>query len=62
MNKEELFNLYHSSLRNVVERIFRVTKQCFQIFKSALEYHFNTQISLVFAVTALYNFIWMHQF
>ena len=60
MNKEELFNLCHSSLRNVVERIFGVTKRRFQIFKSAPEYHFNTQISLVFAVTALHNFIWTH--
>ena len=61
MNKEELFNLHHSSLRNVVERIFGVTKRRFQIFKSAPEYHLNTQISLVFAVTALHNFIRIYQ-
>ena len=61
VNKEELFNLCHSSLRNVVKRIFGVTKQRFQIFKSAPEYHYNTQISLVFAVTALHNFIHMYQ-
>lgn len=40
-----------------MERIFKVTKQRFQIFKSALEYHFTTQIHLIFAVTILYNFI-----
>ena len=61
MNKEKLFNLCYSNLCNVVERIFGVTKRRFQIFKSAPEYHFNTQISLVFAVTALHNFIQTHQ-
>ena len=61
MNKEELFNLHHSSFYNMVEKIFGVTKRRFQIFKSVPEYHFNTQISLIFAVTALHNFIWMHQ-
>ena len=61
MNKEKLFNLCHSSLYNVIKKIFGVTKRRFQIFKSAQEYHFNTQVSLVFTVTALHNFIWMHQ-
>lgn len=50
INKEELFNLCHSSLRNVVKRIFGVTKRRFQIFKFALEYNFTTQIHLVFAI------------
>lgn len=36
-NREELFNLRHSSLRNVVERIFGVTKRRFRIFKIAPE-------------------------
>lgn len=57
MNKKELFNLCHSSLCNVVERIFGVIKRHFQIFKSTPEYHFNTQINLIFAVIALHNFI-----
>ena len=61
MNKEELFNLCHSSLYNVVEKIFEVTKRHFKIFKSAPEYHFNIQISHVFVITAPQNFIWMHQ-
>ena len=61
MDKEELFNLCHSSLCNVVERIFGVTNGRFQIFKSAPKYHFNTQISLVFAVTSLHNFIRTYQ-
>lgn len=36
--KGELFNLWHSSLQNAVERIFGMTKRCFQIFNSPLEY------------------------
>lgn len=44
INKEELFNLCHSSLRNVAKRIFGVTKRRFQIFKFAPEYNFTTQI------------------
>ncbi len=61
VNKEELFNLCHSSLRNMVKRIFGVIKQHFQIFKSVPEYHFNTQISFVFAITVLLNFICIYQ-
>lgn len=59
--REELFNLRHSSLRNVVERIFGVTKRRFQIFKHAPEYSLNVQSSLVFVITALHNFIRSHQ-
>ncbi len=39
VNKEKLFNLRHLSLYNMIERIFRVTKRYFQIFKSALKYY-----------------------
>lgn len=59
--REELFNLCHSSLRNVVERIFGVTKRRFQIFKHAPEYSLDVQSSLVFAITTLHNFIRNHQ-
>ena len=33
INKEELFNFCYSSLCNMIERIFGVTKWCFQKFK-----------------------------
>ena len=56
-NAKELFNLRHSSLRNAVERIFGVDKRRFKILTSAPEYNFHTQIRLVFALTALHNFI-----
>lgn len=55
--KEELFNLRHSSLRNAVEGIFGVTKRRFQIFNSPPEYTLKIQVQLIFAVTALHNFI-----
>jgi hypothetical protein len=37
-NAKELFNLRHASLRNVVERIFRVLKRKYKILQG-LEYH-----------------------
>jgi hypothetical protein len=55
--KEELFNLRHSSLRNAIERIFGVLKRRFQCLNKAMEYSFETQQHLVFACTALHNFI-----
>lgn len=45
----------------MVERIFGVIKRRFQIFKSVPEYLFTTEINLVFAITALHNFIKTHQ-
>jgi hypothetical protein len=58
--KEELFNLRHSSLRNVVERVFGVFKRRFKIFDRAPQYAFKTQVKLVYALTALHNFINRH--
>jgi hypothetical protein len=59
-NKEELFNLRHAQLRNVVERIFGILKRRFRILRSPPEYPFTTQVKLVFALTALHNFIRLH--
>lgn len=61
VNKEKLFNFYFSSLYNIVERIFRVTKQYFQIFKLIFKYHYNIQINLFFAIIVLHNFVYIHQ-
>jgi hypothetical protein len=44
-------------LRNAVERIFGVLKRKFKILKLAPEYSFDTQVDLVLALTALFNFI-----
>lgn len=56
-NTKELYNLRHSLLRNVVERIFGIFKRRFQIFKAALEFLYLIQTRLVYAYIALYNFL-----
>jgi DDE superfamily endonuclease len=56
-DKEGLFNLRHSSLRNAIERIFGVLKGRFKIFNTYFPYNFNKQKHIVFACTALHNFI-----
>jgi hypothetical protein len=56
-DKEELFNLRHSSLRNAIERIFGVLKGRFKIFSTYFPYDFDKQKRIVFACTALHNFI-----
>jgi DDE superfamily endonuclease len=56
-NKEELFNLRHARLRNVIERIFGVLKKRFKVLLVAQEYSFVTQTQLISAVAFLHNFI-----
>lgn len=55
--KEELFNLRHAQLRNVIERIFGVLRRRFRILNSTPEYSLDTQAQLVLVVCALHNFI-----
>ncbi|XP_070665286.1 uncharacterized protein [Malus domestica] len=57
VNANELFNLRHASLRNVVERIFGVFKSQFTIFKSAPPFPIKTQAKLVLACAGLHNFL-----
>lgn len=59
-NKEELFNLRHSSLRNVIERIFGILKRSFRIIRTAPEYRFEDQVLLVLALCGLHNYIREH--
>jgi DDE superfamily endonuclease len=60
-NPKELFNLRHASLRNVVERTFGVLKGRFVILQKApRQYIIRTQIKLVYALTALHNFMNTH--
>ena len=42
-NREELFNLRHASLRNVIERIFGVLKHQFHVLQLPLEYSMDIQ-------------------
>lgn len=60
VSKKELFNFCHSNLQIIAEKVFKITKQYFRIFKSAPEYNFTIQIYLIFAVTTLHNFIWKY--
>ena len=56
-NAKELFNLRHSLLRNVIERIFGVLKRQWKILgRKGCEYSIETQIHLFCALIGLYNF------
>jgi len=54
---KELYNLRHSSLRNVIERGFRVIKRRFPVLRFGSEYSLNTQIKLFPALALLSNYI-----
>jgi hypothetical protein len=55
--KEELFNLRHSMLRNVIERSFGVIKRKFPLLRAMLPYPFDIQVKLVIAAFTIHNFI-----
>jgi hypothetical protein len=59
-NKEELYNLRHASARNVVERIFGVTKNRFNILEQSPRYAMSVQVCIPPALCALHNFIVRH--
>ena len=59
-NKEELFNLRHSSAHNAIERIFGVLKCRFQILLLAPEYSLEVQAWIPVALAAIHNFISIH--
>jgi hypothetical protein len=57
-NKEELFNLRHAQLRNVVERVFGVFKQRFAILEAPRKgLTLRTQAKLIYALAYLHNFL-----
>lgn len=53
----ELFNLRHSSARNVVERTLGVLKRRFKMFQERTEYSLETQARIIPALCAIHNFI-----
>ena len=59
-NPQELFNLRHSSLRNVIEYIFEVSKKRFPCLKTIMKFLKETQVDVVYTVAILYNFIVMY--
>ncbi|XP_022869503.1 uncharacterized protein LOC111388913 [Olea europaea var. sylvestris] len=56
-NTKESFNLRHTSLRNVIERIFSIFKSRFTIFKTAHPFPYRTQAELVLACIGFHNFL-----
>jgi len=55
--KEELFNLRHASLRNVIERQFEVLKRRFKIIRTTPKFSLSIQTRLVYSLVGLNNFI-----
>lgn len=55
---QELFNLRHSSARNVVERTFGVLKTRFKILTRGRDgFNIPTQVRIVYALVAIHNFM-----
>ncbi|KAF0703189.1 hypothetical protein AaE_015505 [Aphanomyces astaci] len=58
--KEELFNLRHAMLRNVIERIFGILKRRFPVLGTPVQYDYGFQVELVMALCVVHNFIRVH--
>jgi hypothetical protein len=54
-SKEELFNLRHWTLRNVIERSFRIVKLRFKIFMLSRPFKMEAQSRTVPALCVLHN-------
>jgi len=61
LNKEELFNLRHAQLRNIIERAFGVIKKRFPLLVNMKSYDFDFQCELVLCCFMLHNFIRTHE-
>ena len=59
-NKEELFNLRHSSARNVIERIFGILKQRYRILLLPPRFDLDIQSRIPASLSAMHNFIRIH--
>ncbi|KAL0345396.1 UNVERIFIED_CONTAM: putative nuclease HARBI1 [Sesamum radiatum] len=57
-NRQELFNLMHSSTRNVIERTFGLLKVWWGILRSPTFYPIEVQNKITMACCFLHNFIW----
>jgi hypothetical protein len=60
-NYKELYNLRHSSLRNVIERSFGIMKKRFGILTNMPSFPFIKQCNLVMCCFIIHNFIRLHQ-
>lgn len=61
VNKRELFNRRHASLRNAVERIFGVVKRRFPILTKMSPYAFEFQCDIVQCCFLFHNFIRLNE-
>ena len=60
-NAKELFNLRHSSLRNVIERMYGVLKRRFPVLIKMSPYEIEFQCDIVHCCFLVHNFIRMNQ-
>ena len=56
-NKEEFFNMKHSSARNIIERCFGLLKMRWAILRSHSFYRIKTQCRIITACCLLHNLI-----
>ncbi|SJK99911.1 uncharacterized protein ARMOST_03222 [Armillaria ostoyae] len=59
-NREELFNLHHARACNVIERIFGVVKEQWDILNQTPSFDMSVQAQIPAALAALHNFILKH--
>ena len=57
VGREEIFNLCHARLRNVIERAFGVVKAHFPILKKMAPYSFAAQTKIVMTCFSIHNFL-----
>ena len=57
VGREEIFNLCHARLRNVIERAFGVVKARFPILKKMTPYSFAGQTKIVMTCFSIHNFL-----
>jgi hypothetical protein len=57
VNKEKLYNLWHSSAQNVVERVFGVLKKHWAIFTRPPQFSMAIQAQVPPGLAATHNFI-----
>jgi hypothetical protein len=60
-NSQELFNLQHAKLRNVIERAFGILKRRFKILREPSECETDHHVKYIYASVALHNFIKVHK-
>ncbi|EJD45179.1 transposase [Auricularia subglabra TFB-10046 SS5] len=60
MTHEELFNLCHARLRNIIERIFGIMKKRYAVLREGSAWPVETEAALFPALCAIHNFICIH--